>query len=45
MAFAGPISFVGIAVPHIVKSVLKSTKPIYMNTGLLPWGSGVLPVL
>ena len=27
-AFAGPISFVGIAVPHIVKSFLKSSKPI-----------------
>lgn len=27
-AFAGPISFVGIAVPHIVKSMLKSSKPI-----------------
>ena len=30
VAFAGPISFVGIAVPHIVKSMLQSTKPIYM---------------
>ena len=30
VAFAGPISFVGIAVPHILKSMLKSTKPIYM---------------
>jgi len=27
-AFAGPISFVGIAVPHIVKSLLKTAKPI-----------------
>lgn len=27
-AFAGPVSFVGIAVPHIVKSLLKSSKPI-----------------
>lgn len=27
-AFAGPISFVGIAVPHIVKSMLKTAKPI-----------------
>lgn len=27
-AFAGPISFVGIAVPHIVKSMLRSSKPI-----------------
>lgn len=27
-AFAGPISFVGIAVPHIVKLLLKTAKPI-----------------
>ncbi len=27
-AFAGPISFVGIAVPHLVKGFLKSSKPI-----------------
>lgn len=27
-AFAGPISFVGIAVPHIVKSALRSSKPV-----------------
>ena len=27
-AFAGPISFVGIAVPHIVKKILNSAKPI-----------------
>nr|WP_294678014.1 iron ABC transporter permease [uncultured Blautia sp.] len=27
-AFAGPISFVGIAVPHITKSLLKTAKPI-----------------
>ena len=27
-AFAGPVSFVGIAVPHLVKSSLKSSKPI-----------------
>lgn len=27
-AFAGPISFVGIAVPHLVKSGLKTAKPI-----------------
>lgn len=27
-AFAGPISFVGIAVPHLVKAGLKSSKPI-----------------
>ncbi len=27
-AFAGPISFVGIAVPHLVKTIAKSSKPI-----------------
>ena len=27
-AFAGPVSFVGIAVPHLVKSFLKSAKPL-----------------
>lgn len=27
-AFAGPISFLGIAVPHIVKNMLKTAKPI-----------------
>lgn len=27
-AFAGPVSFVGIAVPHIVKAALKTAKPI-----------------
>lgn len=27
-AFAGPISFVGIAVPHLVKALLKTAKPI-----------------
>ena len=27
-AFAGPISFVGIAVPHLVKGLFKTTKPL-----------------
>jgi iron complex transport system permease protein len=27
-AFAGPISFVGIAVPHLIKSLFKTAKPI-----------------
>lgn len=30
VAFAGPISFVGIAVPHLVKQLLGTTKPILM---------------
>ncbi len=29
-AFAGPISFVGIAVPHLVKQLLKTSKPIVL---------------
>ena len=29
-AFAGPISFVGIAVPHIIRSVTKTSRPIVM---------------
>ena len=29
-AFAGPISFVGIAVPHLVKGLFKTAKPIIM---------------
>ena len=30
VAFAGPISFVGIAAPHLVKSLLGTAKPIWM---------------
>ena len=29
-AFAGPISFVGVAVPHLVRSIFKTAKPIIM---------------
>ena len=29
-AFAGPVSFVGIAVPHIMRSIMKTAKPIVM---------------
>lgn len=29
-AFAGPISFVGIAVPHLMKLIFKTTKPLVM---------------
>ena len=28
-AFAGPISFVGIAVPHLIKTMMKTAKPIF----------------
>lgn len=30
VAFAGPISFVGVAVPHISRRLLKTQKPIWM---------------
>ena len=30
-AFAGPISFVGIAVPHLVKRLFRTSKPLYMT--------------
>ncbi len=30
VAFAGPVSFVGVAVPHIVKNILGTNKPILM---------------
>jgi iron complex transport system permease protein len=29
-ALAGPISFVGIAVPHITRTLLKSSKPVFV---------------
>lgn len=39
VAFAGPISFVGIAVPHLVKSLLGTTKPIFMIPACFLGGS------
>ena len=39
VAFAGPISFVGIAVPHIVKSMLGSVKPVLMIPACFLGGS------
>lgn len=38
-AFAGPISFVGIAVPHLVKMMLKTSKPILLIPGVFVFGS------
>lgn len=29
-AFAGPISFVGVAVPHLMRSLLRTAKPLWM---------------
>lgn len=38
-AFAGPISFVGIAVPHLVKSLLKTAKPLLVIPACLLGGA------
>jgi len=38
-AFAGPISFVGIAVPHLMKSLFKSNKPILLIPACFLGGS------
>ena len=39
VAFAGPISFVGIAAPHLVKSLLGTAKPIWMIPACFSGGS------
>jgi iron complex transport system permease protein len=39
VAFAGPISFVGVAVPHLVKNLLGTTKPILMIPACFMGGS------
>ncbi|RGY99608.1 iron ABC transporter permease [Clostridium sp. AM58-1XD] len=38
-AFAGPISFVGIAVPHLVKCLFKTAKPILVIPGCFMGGA------
>lgn len=38
-AFAGPVSFVGIAVPHIVKAMFKTSKPIILIPACFLGGS------
>lgn len=40
-AFAGPISFVGIAVPHLVKSATKTAKPLVLIPGCF-FGGGAI---
>ena len=40
-AFAGPISFVGIAVPYLIKH-LRDGKTAGCDTGNIPWRGGVL---
>lgn len=39
VAFAGPISFVGVAAPHLVKSLLGTAKPIWMIPACFLGGS------
>ncbi|MCH5272530.1 MAG: iron ABC transporter permease [Lachnospiraceae bacterium] len=39
VAFAGPVSFVGIAVPHLVKSLLGTAKPLVMIPACFLGGS------
>lgn len=38
-AFAGPVSFVGIAVPHLVKSALRTEKPLVVIPACLLGGA------
>ncbi len=38
-AFAGPVSFVGMAVPHLVKSLLGTSKPILLIPGCILGGA------
>lgn len=38
-AYAGPVSFVGIAVPHLVKYLFKTAKPILMIPGCFLGGA------
>ncbi len=40
-AFAGPISFVGIAVPHLIKSVTKTAKPLVLIPGCFLGGGAI----
>ena len=39
VAFAGPISFVGIATPHIVKKMLGTAKPVLLIPACVLGGS------
>lgn len=40
-AFAGPISFVGIAVPHLIKSLTKTAKPLVLIPGCFLGGGAI----
>ena len=39
-AFAGPVSFVGIAVPHLMKALFRTAKPVILIPGCF-LGGGV----
>ncbi|MBS7376877.1 MAG: iron ABC transporter permease [Paludibacteraceae bacterium] len=41
-AFTGPIAFIGIAVPHIVRKVLKTSDHLYTTLGCIFIGSALL---
>ena len=43
-AFAGPISFVGVAVPHLIRGIFKTAKPIVMTPACF-LGGGVFCLL
>ena len=38
-AFAGPVSFVGVAVPHLIKTVFKTSKPLILIPGCFLGGA------
>ncbi len=38
-AFAGPVSFVGIAVPHIIRAICRTTKPLVLIPACFMGGS------
>ena len=38
-AYAGPVSFVGIAVPHLVKSLFRTSKPVVLIPACFLGGS------
>ena len=44
-AFAGPVSFVGIAVPQMVKRLFRTAKPIIMIPACFLGGGSILHVL
>lgn len=44
VSFAGPVSFVGIATPHLVKRLFGSSRPLLMIPACFP-GKRILPVL